>query len=109
MAPAMGDAQLNTRASVRTLAESASPISISARLFVGIAVLARLAIQSAALSQAPVTERLVALPPEKPGERPMTNLLPFFQVQRSITMQPERWAKRLIVRAIPFMTLGNPI
>jgi hypothetical protein len=33
----------------------------------------------------------------------------FFQVQRSITMQPERWAKRLIARAIPFMTLGNPI
>jgi hypothetical protein len=28
---------------------------------------------------------------------------------RSITMQPERWAKRLIARAIPFMTLGNPI
>jgi hypothetical protein len=33
----------------------------------------------------------------------------FSQVQRSITMQPERWAKRLIARAIPFMTLGNPI
>jgi hypothetical protein len=33
---------------------------------------------TAALSQAPVTERLVALPPEKPEERPMTNLLPFF-------------------------------
>ena len=46
IAPAMRDAQLNTRASVRTLAESASPISISARLFVGLAVLARLAIQS---------------------------------------------------------------
>jgi hypothetical protein len=42
----MRDAQLNTRASVRTLAESASPISISARLFVGLAVLARLAIKS---------------------------------------------------------------
>jgi hypothetical protein len=42
----MRDAQLNTRASVRTLAESASPISISARLFVGLAVLARLAIRS---------------------------------------------------------------
>jgi len=27
---------------------------------------------------------------------------------RSITMQPERWAKRLIARAIPFMTLGQP-
>jgi hypothetical protein len=46
MAPAVRDAQLNTRASVRTLAESASPISISARLFVGLAVLARLAIKS---------------------------------------------------------------
>jgi hypothetical protein len=33
----------------------------------------------------------------------------FFQMLRSITMQPERWAKRLIARAIPFMTLGNPI
>jgi hypothetical protein len=33
---------------------------------------------TAALSQAPVAERLVALPPEKPGERPMANLLPFF-------------------------------
>jgi hypothetical protein len=39
----------------------------------------------------------------------MANLLPFFQVLRSITMQPERWAKRLIARAIPFMTLANPI
>jgi hypothetical protein len=55
-----------------------------------------------------VAERLVALPPEKLGERPMANLLPFFQVLRSITMQP-RWAKRLIAHAIPFMTLGNPI
>ena len=26
-----------------------------------------------------MAERLVALPPEKPGERPMANLLPFFQ------------------------------
>jgi hypothetical protein len=25
-----------------------------------------------------VAERLVALPPEKPGERPISNLLPFF-------------------------------
>jgi hypothetical protein len=33
----------------------------------------------------------------------------FFQMLRSITMQPERWVKRLIARAIPFMTLGNPI
>src|SRR6266540_2942851 len=33
----------------------------------------------------------------------------FFQVLRSIPMQPERWAKRLIARAIPFMTLANPI
>ena len=47
LAPAMRDAQLNTRASVRRLAESASPISISARFFVGLAVLARLAIKSA--------------------------------------------------------------
>jgi hypothetical protein len=39
----------------------------------------------------------------------MANLLPFFQMLRSIRMQPERWAKRLIARAIPFMTLGKPI
>src|SRR5437016_5824269 len=30
------------------------------------------------MSQAPVAERLVALPPENQGERPMANLLPFF-------------------------------
>jgi hypothetical protein len=49
----MRDAQLNTRASVRTLAESASPISISARLFVGLAVLARLAIKSVRAGRRP--------------------------------------------------------
>ena len=43
ISPAGRNAQVNTRASVRTLAEIASPISISARLFVGLAVLARLA------------------------------------------------------------------
>jgi len=33
----------------------------------------------------------------------------FSKVRRSITMQRKRWAKRLIVRASPFMTTGNPI
>jgi hypothetical protein len=61
------------------------------------------------IAQAPVAERPIALPPENQGSAQWPIFFLFFQVQRSITMQPERWAKRLIARAIPFMTLGNPI
>jgi hypothetical protein len=64
---------------------------------------------TAALRQAPVAERLVALPPENQGSAQWPIFFLFFQLQHSITMQPERWAKRLIARAIPFMTLANPI
>jgi hypothetical protein len=39
----------------------------------------------------------------------MADVLPFSKVWRSMTMQPKRWAQRLIARAIPFMTTGNPI
>ncbi len=38
----------------------------------------------------------------------MADVLPFSKVWRSMTMQPKRWAKRLIARAIPFMTNGQP-
>jgi hypothetical protein len=100
IAPAMRDAQLNTRASGRTLAESASPISISARLSVGLAVLARLAIKSVRAGRRPAALLKMSSPIAARSAAMLNGLAITSRDTRDMTTQ--RGVKSFTLATMPF-------